>query len=292
MSIEERARFDAWRVDPRNQAALDSMHQLWGEVRGLKESGALLRPKARRGPSRALAAAVAAVAIGVGGFFMIEGGMIARSASTGVGEQRAAALPDGSVVDLNVVTRISYQVSARRREVKLQDGEALFFVHKDTAHPFLVRVGDYEVRAVGTAFNVRRRDGVVQVSVLNGVVSVKALSGASSGREVARLGAGQKLSLAEAGPARPLVQAEPVQTIAEWRLRTVTYDDAPVSEVVADLNRFFPRPLAVAGDGLGRRRVTLRLQVEDRQRTVQTLSALLGARVQAGEDADVISAAS
>lgn len=36
MSIEEREAFDGWRVDPQNLAALNAMHELWGEMAALK----------------------------------------------------------------------------------------------------------------------------------------------------------------------------------------------------------------------------------------------------------------
>jgi ferric-dicitrate binding protein FerR (iron transport regulator) len=39
---------------------------------------------------------------------------------------------------------------------------------------------------------------------------------------------------------------------------------------------------------LAARRVTLRLQVEDRERTLKTLGALLGARVERGPQADLL----
>ena len=51
MPIEERAAFDAWRADPVHQAALNHMHELWGEVSAIKELGVTVppaRPAVRR----------------------------------------------------------------------------------------------------------------------------------------------------------------------------------------------------------------------------------------------------
>ena len=44
MSIDERAAFDAWRADPVHQAALNHMHELWGEVSAIKELGVTVPP--------------------------------------------------------------------------------------------------------------------------------------------------------------------------------------------------------------------------------------------------------
>ncbi|MET0271363.1 MAG: FecR domain-containing protein, partial [Phenylobacterium sp.] len=238
-------------------------------------------------------AAVLALAVAGAAVWNLSGGQAATtSARTDVGEQRTAALPDGSVVTLNVVTQIDYRIAADRRQVWIRDGEAMFFVHKDAERPFLVHAGSTDIRAIGTAFNVRRRDGATEVAVLDGIVSVTTSRPGAVAQSV-RLVAGQKLRLQDgAGPAPPTVQLAAPQTIAEWRLRTVTYEDATLADVVRDVNRFYPRQLAVEDPELARRRVTLRLQVEDRQQTLDTLGALVGAELRERGGTDLLVAAS
>lgn len=288
MSIEEREAFDAWRADPVHQAALNHMHELWGEVSAIKELGvAVPEPRSRLQRFAGVAAAVLLIVGGAVGssIYMARPNVVV----TRVGEQRTATLEDGSVVGLNVVTRVTYDMKPEVRQVRLEEGEAVFFVKKDPTRPFLVDVGDYEIRAVGTAFNVRRRGGEVEVSVSEGVVAVKALTGPRAGKEIARLPAGQQVKL---GPAEELplapVAPVPVQSVAEWRMRVVAYEDATVQTVVDDLNRFFERPLTVDDPALASRRVTLRLQVEDRERTVQNLGRLLDADIRAEGRADLL----
>jgi transmembrane sensor len=288
---EERRRLECWCADGQNQAALDRVHGLWDELEGLKNGArvsGLVRAPARRlaGPLALAACLLATVAGGVM-WWQEQGAPSGYTARTAVGERRSVTLPDGSRVELNVVTRIDYRERYGRRDLKLLDGEALFFVHKDAAHPFIVRAGDYEVRAVGTAFNVRARDGMVQVALLEGVVSVRAVTGPQAGRTVAVLRPGQKIVLAESPP-RAEVQRIAPQAVAEWREHTVSYEDVPIAQVVEDMNRLFARPLQVADAALAGRRVTLRLQVQDRAQTLQTLSALLGTSIRSGRDADAI----
>jgi transmembrane sensor len=287
MSVEERQSFDAWRADPRKQAALDSLHELWGEVSAIREFG-VTAPHPHH-DLRRLAAGVAAAAVLGGALafaaFYPPGGHTLR---TDVGEQRMANLPDGSVLGLNVVTKASYVVTAKKREVRLADGEAVFFVRKDSSRPFVVRAGDYEIRATGTAFNVRCRGGFVDVAVMDGSVLVRALSGPRAGQNIASLPAGERLRLGEAATlaALPDTTRVPVQNVAEWRLRILGYEDSSVAAVVEDLNRFYERPIEVADPALAQRRVTLRLQVEDRERTLRVLSDLVGADIERADDVD------
>ncbi|KAK0359111.1 hypothetical protein LTR94_032610, partial [Friedmanniomyces endolithicus] len=163
---------------------------------------------------------------------------------TRVGEQRSQELEDGSIVALNVMTRARYDINARERTVYLNAGEAAFVVRKDAERPFLVRAGGYEVRAVGTAFNVRSRDRNLDVAVKEGVVEVRRLSG--EGKPVL-LRAGQRLQIKDAGAWRaPLTISEiPTNAVDEWRQRVLTYEDAPISQVIQDVNRFYERPLVI-----------------------------------------------
>jgi transmembrane sensor len=80
------------------------------------------------------------------------------------------ALPDGSRVELKDGSEVVVQYSASERRVKLTGGEAHFTVWKDKTRPFIVNAAGVEVRAVGTAFNVRLEAKSVEVLVTEGRV--------------------------------------------------------------------------------------------------------------------------
>ena len=199
-------------------------------------------------------------------------------------------MPDGSMIAVNVASNLSYAVSDTQRLVSLNDGEAAFTVKPDKAKPFVVRTGAYEIRAVGTAFNVRHRDGGIEVAVSQGRVEICRV-GANGGIDVlVSLDSGELMKL----PAIPdelsgqtPVQIPPAQ-IAEWRMRIVTYENATVQEVVDDFNRYFERKLVVPQPALLSRKITIRLQVEDRERAIETLAALLDADIQGRDGEDVL----
>ncbi len=98
--------------------------------------------------------------------------------STVIGEQRSIRLNDGSTVDLNSQSKIRVRFTEHRRNVVLLEGQALFRVAKDVSRPFVVATTDTHVRAVGTQFDVYRKDSGTIVTVVEGRVAV--LSGLRS----------------------------------------------------------------------------------------------------------------
>ena len=62
--------------------------------------------------------------------------------------------------------------NAAERRVLLSRGEVHFAVTKNPARPFVVRAGNVDVRAAGTAFNVNLQSATAGVLVTEGKVSV------------------------------------------------------------------------------------------------------------------------
>jgi transmembrane sensor len=92
--------------------------------------------------------------------------------STGIGERRSITLADGSTIDLNARSKLRIEFSNAERRVELLDGQALFQVAKDKQRPFIVHSRDATVRAVGTQFDVYRKDSGTTITVLEGRVAV------------------------------------------------------------------------------------------------------------------------
>lgn len=91
------------------------------------------------------------------------------------GSRTRTILPDGSTVWLNAGSHISFNqnFTDTLREVTL-DGEAYFDVVKQPQRPFIVHVSGYNIRVLGTAFNVKSyaTDKTVETTLLRGLVQV------------------------------------------------------------------------------------------------------------------------
>jgi len=83
-------------------------------------------------------------------------------------------LADGSIVILNKNSILKYPESfaEHTRTVHLDKGEAFFQVSHDNKKPFFVLANGIRIKVVGTAFNVKVKDGQTEVIVESGKVSV------------------------------------------------------------------------------------------------------------------------
>ena len=91
------------------------------------------------------------------------------------GHRAAVILPDGSKVNLNSGSYISYQQSfgKKAREVKLS-GEAFFEVTKNPKKKFIVHTEYIDIEVLGTAFNVYayEKENTVEMVLLAGEVKI------------------------------------------------------------------------------------------------------------------------
>jgi transmembrane sensor len=203
-----------------------------------------VEPRALRKRPRRAVLAVAALALlaSITVLFLWAGHDAARAYSTGIGEQRTIQLADGSTVELNARSRVEVRLTDRRRDVALIEGQALFRVAKDKHRPFVVRAGDAQVRAVGTEFDVYRKQTETVVTVVEGRVETYEESG-SAGAAAIVLSAGEQLTVQAHTVTKPM-RADTVAATA-WVQKRLMFEETPLSEVAEEFNRYNRRPLAI-----------------------------------------------
>jgi ferric-dicitrate binding protein FerR (iron transport regulator) len=91
------------------------------------------------------------------------------------GEKKIFQLPDGTQVTMNAGSEIILNdtYGKHTREVFLK-GEAFFDVHQNKNSPFIVHSADMDVRALGTAFNVRAYAGdrTSETALITGLIEI------------------------------------------------------------------------------------------------------------------------
>ena len=162
--------------------------------------------------------------------------------ATGHGEKRHLVLQDGTQVDLNAGSKISVAYDGHSRRVQVDDAEATFDVAHDTHRPFLISVGDQQIRVVGTQFNVRRRDAGLTLTVSRGVVEVRPLAGEAP---AVRLTVGDQLAHHD-GDASSVVRKVPAEETFAWQQHRLICHDCTLVGVAGELSRAFAKPVDVA----------------------------------------------
>lgn len=279
------ADFEAWRAaDPSNASAFE---QLWrtsqdpalAEAMRLSEQRRSVRGRAA-GPIAALSAGLAACALALFvAWPQLQLMTVAPiSLETAPGQHRVVTLADGTMVTLDGATRLDVRLGVRRREVALVRGEAFFDVAHDTARPFTVKADEGSARVLGTAFDLERADGRLELSVHRGRVRL-----APSGliHRTAALTVGQR-AFAKEGRLSAIKAFDP--TADDWRSGWLETDGLTLDRLVERLNRASPTRIAIADPALGRQRVAGRFRLDEPKALVENLALVHGFKVRQTSD--------
>lgn len=243
----EKTAWQQWRqAHPDHERAWKHIESVSGGLReldGPASRQALLQSShspsiSRRGSLRLLAWVSA---IGLTGWFGARSeyapGM-ARAAladlSTGVGERRELALPDGTRLHMNSGSAVNIRFTDTQRMLQLVRGEVFIATARETRRPyrpFLVETADGQAQALGTRYSVRQEDGRTSVAVEQGAV-----------RLTPREGAGSLVVQADQGgamTARSIVPAHAVSPdIWAWRQGLLLADAMPLRDFLHELSRY------------------------------------------------------
>ncbi len=169
---------------------------------------------------------------------------------TAVGQQKTVMLNDGSVVTLNTDTKLSAVITHSDRKLYLERGEVYFEVARDKSRPFVVMVGNGEVRAVGTAFNIRFREQSATVTVTDGRVDVKPLD-ANKIAERFQLKAGDQLNYGKSGVRQHTLIGSELSRFTTWRQGKIIFDQQTIAEIIDEIQYYIPEKIVLARENIG-----------------------------------------
>jgi transmembrane sensor len=293
LSPEELSEWLHWyEADRAHRGAFDDMLRFWQQLDRVTEGpqpllpalwlsedvvprsgGAPARPRKppNKGFFRSLAGSTSprAPAWGAAGLGLVLALMLLRSASPPQHPARAptaaappappvaqtTTLPDGSRVELAPQSSVAVRYTSRLRLLKLEGGEGYFIVAHNPARPFIVAVGRLDVRAVGTAFNIRSAGHRIVVTVTKGTIDVypsRVRQQPTNGAvppDAIRVTAGSEVTWTPRGPTVTFV--DPTRALA-WLQGRLEYFNEPLASAVADLNRYRAHPVRIGDPAVGR----------------------------------------
>lgn len=198
-------------------------------------------------------------------------------------------LPDGTRVHLNYNTKLTYplQFTGKNREVALE-GEAYFFVAKDSRHPFIVHTRCGDVKEYGTEFNVCTRYdsqsstgayGIrgkgVAVVLVNGSISVISKNGKEhmmKPNDMAVIGMN----------GNPTIKQVDTAPFISWNTGTFSFEDCPLDRLMDVIGRWYGLEIIFRSDASRKIRFTGELdRYNDIHHDLSAISTITGLRIKA-----------
>jgi transmembrane sensor len=189
-------------------------------------------------PARIAAGIAAAVALGAGVYPLVDGKAVY---ATSFGERRVVTLADGTKLALDGQTKIVVRYTKGAREVKLVSGQARFDVATDPLRPFKVAARNETVAANGGAFNIDASAPILCVTLISGQATV--LGPEALHARPVELHTGEQL----VATAQPAVTKANVSSATAWQNGKLIFDDEPLADAAARVNRYTEHKIVVEG---------------------------------------------
>lgn len=293
-AVEQDAYLEWLRADPEHGAAITRLESAWGALDALAEwrpahspqpnPDLLARPRFAAWLRRPVLVGTLMAAAVAGGFLLYRG--VWREPAPVmrvIPSPERLTLGDGSVVELNHGGRIETEFTPELRRVRLVRGEAHFTVTKNPARPFVVEADGVTVRAIGTAFDVLRSAGAVEVLVTEGKVQVERPVPTGDNPAAAPvptpLVAGERAVVDTVAAVPPVVAAVSAGEIARalaWQGVRLEFEALPLGEVITEFNLRNRQQLVIGDAGTGRLRVGGNFRADNVDAFVRLLEASFG----------------
>jgi transmembrane sensor len=290
--------FRHWLAEsPLHRAAFERMTEIWNYAAGLSREPSRERGEStefRRALRRTTLTATAALVV----YALVVTGVMyllpqateqpPETFVTRVGERRFVTLSDGSRMVLNTSSRVRVMFTGNMRRVILEKGQARFEIIHDAAKPFVVRAGERQILALGTAFDVRWTDQRLSIVLTEGHVAVlpAGVSPTVADSSAVLLQAGERLDFKS--PTLAVKSTARLEQEEGWVTGRVVFDATRLSAALAEINRYAPRPLKLAKPAMGDLLVSGTFSVDDSSAFAHAVAQMFSLRLIETEDGVVL----
>jgi transmembrane sensor len=188
---------------------------------------------------------------------------------TTTGEQREIAVSGHVSVELN--TRTSLAIRSRDKDgVELIDGE-IAVTARPAGAPFVVVAGDGRASAEQAVFDLRSDAGRVMVTCIDGAVRVECRGAAETLRPR------QQIAYDHRGLSA--IAAVDAAVVDAWRRGLLVFENVPVTQVIAEINRYRRGKIILMDASLGRLPLDASFRLDRIDEAVDKIAHVFGARV-------------
>lgn len=266
--------FEQWRAaDPRRAVAFAQVAHAFEQVERLRviedrSTGPASPPINRR---RMLRAGVLAGGASIAGALLAVRATARDHAETAVGERRALVLDDGTRVELNTGTRISWRIDKDGSRIWLERGEIGLKVPTASHGKLELEAGGAKFRLGAGSFNARQQPESFDLLVLDGAAD-SVQGGRLAAGTMARV-IGQTVAV---HPADPVT----LDRARSWKDGQLVFEGESLDFVVAEFNRYLNTKIVIADPALSRIRLGGRFTTTDPHDLLTALHASFGIRSQ------------
>jgi transmembrane sensor len=190
---------------------------------------------------------------------------------TAKGERRKVVLDDNISLELNTATSLRVLGAGDQPHVELISGEVSMDSRLPTDRVVKVSAAEGVVTASQANFITRCFDDSVSVICVEGFVRVNA-----GNREVPLLPS-QKVTLSSTGLGQSITVNTAIET--SWKTGTIIYQNAPLSEVIEDINRYRPGKIVLLNRDLRGKLVNGAFNIGELDDVIRQVQQLFGAGV-------------
>ncbi|MBN1117773.1 MAG: FecR domain-containing protein [Bacteroidales bacterium] len=209
------------------------------------------------------------------------------SQKTGNTETAEYILPDGSIINLNANSKITYnkKFGEGSRKLKLQ-GEAFFNVTPNKEVPFVISTRQASIEVVGTKFNVKayKHQAEVKVTVTSGKVN---LSSRKEPRVKTLIIAGETGNLKKENLSVEKIELENINDYA-WKTLEMSFNNADLPEVADVLENTYHISVQLE-EKLKNCRITVSFENQDLADVLKVLKSTLGLKIQVENNTIILS---
>lgn len=303
LTAPEKAELIIWLEHKNHRDVLFNMAALWDDICVLNQLNALFPlEKQSSAPKKtfqwlATAASLAAFVL-ISVLLLMDNSTIptwlpgAEKSShyqTMIGQQQRFSLSDGSLIQLNTNSEVAVTYTRDSRRIQLIKGEAQFDVAKDPLRPFTVSAGIKSFTALGTVFNVRKRDdNDIELVVTEGKVLMAAaniprqqvLESFAHPSVVAKTDvivySGEKAIVNNNTPtAVKTLSLDQVQRDLAWQQGMLIFDGEPLASALDDISRYTTKTFTLADPQLAELKVSGYFKAGDIDGLLQSLQSSL-----------------
>jgi transmembrane sensor len=189
------------------------------------------------------------------------------------GDQRWITLANQVSIELNTRTSVAVRsAEGQVQGIELISGEAAIATGQEAATRFVAVAGNGRaIGAAGARFNLLNEDQAVCVTCIEGQVGVEhgGLARALRGGQQVRYSDGSMSETAFIDPA----------VVTAWQNGIVIFQSTPVSQVIAEVNRYRSGRVILVNKTLGGRLFNARLRIENIDRVINQIAEVFDARV-------------